>query len=73
MVPETKMGKVISFSTSTSSGCIEVGRKRYDFPSTSFLAVRSPRFPKPGERVEVILKPTEAGCTVLAVCASDDD
>ena len=68
----TKMGRVVSFSTSTSSGSLEVETKAYDFPSTSFRAVRTPRFPKPGESVEVVLKTTEDGCKVLAVCARDE-
>ncbi len=67
----TKSGKVISFSTSTTKGRIEVDTKQYEFLSTSFLAIRRPRYPRPGETVEVTLRTTEAGCSVLAVCARD--
>ena len=66
-----KLGKVVSFSTLTTKGCVEVDTKQYEFLSTSFLAIRRPRFPRPGETVEVTLRRTEAGYSVLAVCAHD--
>ena len=60
----TKSGRIISFSTLSMRGRVAVELERYEFLSTSFLALRRPRFPRPGETVEVTL----AGCFVLTVC-----
>jgi hypothetical protein len=50
-------GHVTKFSTYTVTGTIAMDDGReLDFPSTAFVAKRTPRFPIVGERVEVLVQ-----------------
>ena len=52
---EVFSGVVISFDERTTYGVVLVSGCEIPFPSTSFRAKRCPRFPRPGDEVEVVL------------------
>lgn len=64
----TVQGVVLSFDNSTTLGRVKAEDREYSFPSTSFRAGRQPRFPRVGDKVEVVLRTNESDdATILGV------
>lgn len=49
-------GIVSSFNRATNCGIVRINGIEYEFPSTSFQAIKKPRFPRIGDEVVVIVK-----------------
>lgn len=65
------LGEIDYFSEYTCTGLVKVGSNLYKFPSTCFQAIRSPRFPRKGESVEVTMKRVNGEFIVLCIISNN--